>query len=154
MTPPPPRYFFLGRPFRCRRLTSDLHSWVLGAQALSHFTLPLHLSPHSQPPLRYVLYPFLCSLSRTALTGLLQTRVILQSETLFLHSSCFRFRCQQRLPRSAEGPASAWVSRQTLLPPSCVTSVKGSYLSQRRFAHRKMWEPRFPPSKVAVRHNR
>ena len=84
MTRPPPRYFFLGRPFRCRRLTSDLHSWVQGAQALSHFTLPLHLSPHSQPPLRYVLSPFLCHLSRTALTGLLQTRVILQSEILFL----------------------------------------------------------------------
>ena len=150
---PPPRYFFLGRPFRCRRLTSDLHSWVQGAQALSHFTLPLHLSPHSQPPLRYVFCPFLCSLSRTALNGLLQTRVILQSELRFLRSACFRFHCQQRHPRSAEGRASAWVSRQALLLPSCVTSVKGSYLSEPRFAHRKIWGPRFPPSTVAVRRN-
>lgn len=46
--------YFSGRDLGCKRLISDPHPWVQGTQALSPFTLLLHLS-HSQPPLIYSL---------------------------------------------------------------------------------------------------
>lgn len=119
-TTPLSGYFFLGKPFRCSRPTSDPQPSIQGAQARSHFALPLHLSPHSQPLLRYLLHPriFPCSLSQAALTDRLQT------ESFCSQRAVSSVLCIFALGKCAEGLTSACVSRQTLLLPGCMTSAR------------------------------
>lgn len=149
---PPSRYFFLGGPFRCRRLTSDPHSGFRRSGPLSFYFAP---SPFTPLPasLRYVFYPFLCSLSRTALTGLLQTRVILQSEIRFPVLRVFIFAVSNVIPdRRRDQPQRGFQGRRCCF--RAATSVKGSYLSGfLGLLMGKFGGPRFPSSTVAVRRN-